>query len=87
MVGVALRRVGRRLPACNPPIRRRPHSVPCVGASGSYNGPYVDLRQGLHPSYRHGINFFDTADIYSLGASEEILGGRFATSLARPGSS
>ena len=23
-----------------------------------------------------GINFFDTADIYSRGQSEEILGGR-----------
>ena len=22
----------------------------------------------------HGVNFFDTADVYSLGAAEEILG-------------
>ena len=27
-----------------------------------------------------GINFFDTADMYSLGASEEVLGRAFATS-------
>ncbi len=27
-----------------------------------------------------GINFFDTANVYSLGASEEILAARCATS-------
>lgn len=30
--------------------------------------------QAIHASLDHGINFFDTADIYGLGHSEELLG-------------
>ena len=31
-----------------------------------------------------GINFFDTADFYSTGASEEILGNFVAANMKRP---
>jgi aryl-alcohol dehydrogenase-like predicted oxidoreductase len=33
-----------------------------------------------------GINFFDTADVYGSGASEEMLGHRYEIRLARYGS-
>jgi aryl-alcohol dehydrogenase-like predicted oxidoreductase len=33
-----------------------------------------DARRMLDLCFEHGLNFFDTADIYSAGASEEILG-------------
>jgi len=39
-----------------------------VGAGGRAERPLI--RQAIEA----GINFFDTADMYSLGASEEILG-------------
>ena len=31
-------------------------------------------RPFIRDAYEHGINFFDTADMYSLGRSEEVLG-------------
>lgn len=34
----------------------------------------ADARRLLDICFEHGLNFFDTADIYSAGASEEILG-------------
>ena len=39
----------------------------------------VGARRGAEPAVRrarleHGINFFDTADMYSRGVSEEVLG-------------
>src|ERR1700680_1519931 len=40
--------------------------------------PWVLEEQESRPFFRRalelGINFFDTADMYSLGASEEVLG-------------
>lgn len=39
---------------------------------GQVDQPGADALVGR--AIEHGINFFDTADIYSLGASEEILG-------------
>lgn len=36
--------------------------------------PEFDARPLLHAAYDAGINFFDTANIYSLGSSETIVG-------------
>jgi aryl-alcohol dehydrogenase (NADP+) len=36
--------------------------------------PEEESRPFIHKALEHGINFFDTADMYSLGASEEVLG-------------
>ena len=36
--------------------------------------PEADGRPFFKRAIEHGINFFDTADVYSLGASEEITG-------------
>ncbi|WP_027483384.1 aldo/keto reductase [Deinococcus pimensis] len=36
--------------------------------------PEDQSRPFIRAALEHGINFFDTADVYSLGASEEILG-------------
>ena len=53
----------------------------CLGCM-SYGSPrwrpwVLDAQQAM-PFFRraieHGINFFDTADMYSLGASEEVTG-------------
>jgi myo-inositol catabolism protein IolS len=33
-----------------------------------------DLVEAVHGALDHGVNFFDTADTYGLGKSEEILG-------------
>ena len=54
----------------------------CLGTMtyGTNNGGewVLDEEAGPAPLLRHalelGINFFDTADMYSLGVSEEILG-------------
>ena len=49
--------------------------------------PWVLERDEALPFFRRavelGINFFDTADIYSLGASEEVTGARSASSASR----
>src|SRR5271155_1533293 len=34
----------------------------------------AESRPFIQRALEHGINFFDTADMYSLGASEEVLG-------------
>ena len=36
----------------------------------------AESRPFIQRALEAGINFFDTADMYSLGASEEILGRR-----------
>jgi aryl-alcohol dehydrogenase-like predicted oxidoreductase len=36
--------------------------------------PEADGRPFVKRALEHGVNFFDTADLYSLGVSEEILG-------------
>ena len=36
--------------------------------------PEADARRIITRALEHGVNFFDTADMYSLGLSEEILG-------------
>src|ERR1044072_4907768 len=42
-----------------------------------------ESRAFIHRALEHGINFFDTADIYSFGRSEEIL-GRALQDFSRP---
>ena len=44
--------------------------------------PAEQSREFVKRAFEHGVNFFDTADVYSLGASEEIL-GRTLKELAR----
>lgn len=36
--------------------------------------PEAEGRRAFRRALEHGINFFDTADMYSVGVSEEILG-------------
>lgn len=42
------------------------------GATGSTNG--ADAARQIDLCIEHGVNFFDTADVYAAGRSEEILG-------------
>ena len=42
------------------------------GATGSTNG--ADAARQIDLCIDHGVNFFDTADVYAAGRSEEILG-------------
>jgi aryl-alcohol dehydrogenase-like predicted oxidoreductase len=42
------------------------------GATGATNG--AQAARQIDQSIEHGINFFDTADVYAAGRSEEILG-------------
>ena len=42
------------------------------GATGSTNG--ADASRQIDLCIDHGVNFFDTADVYAAGRSEEILG-------------
>lgn len=39
----------------------------------------------IHAALDKGINFVDTADMYSAGESEEIVGTALLGGLARPG--
>ncbi len=52
-------------------------SVHCLGAMmfGSVGNPdHDDCVRIIHAALDHGINFVDTADMYSAGESEEIVG-------------
>jgi aryl-alcohol dehydrogenase-like predicted oxidoreductase len=50
----------------------------CMSYGSSKWRPWVldepEARHFFRASIEHGINFFDTADMYSLGASEEVTG-------------
>ena len=50
----------------------------CMSYGSSKWRPWVLEEQAAMPFFRKaveaGINFFDTADVYSLGASEEVTG-------------
>ena len=48
--------------------------------------PEAEGRRFFRRALEHGINFFDTADMYSLGVSEEVLGACHQRyDAARPG--
>jgi aryl-alcohol dehydrogenase-like predicted oxidoreductase len=52
-------------------------STHCLGAMmfGSVGNPdHDDCVRIIHAAFDHGINFVDTADMYSAGESEEIVG-------------
>ena len=52
-------------------------SVHCLGAMmfGEIGNPDPeDCARIVHTALEHGINFIDTADMYSNGQSEEIVG-------------
>jgi aryl-alcohol dehydrogenase-like predicted oxidoreductase len=52
-------------------------SVYCLGAMmfGAWGNPdHVDCVRIIHRALDEGINFLDTADVYSAGESEEIVG-------------
>jgi aryl-alcohol dehydrogenase-like predicted oxidoreductase len=55
--------------------------VSVIGLGGNTFGRYVDAKgtaRLIHRAIDLGINFFDTADIYSLGVSEEHVGKALA---------
>ena len=43
-------------------------------SSGALGARREDSQLFIRRAWELGINFFDTADMYSLGASEEVLG-------------
>src|SRR6476619_7778882 len=55
----------------------------CMSYGSSKWRPWVLNEDAARPFFRQaldrGINFFDTADMYSLGASEEITGRALRT--------
>ena len=56
-------------------------SVHCLGAMmfGAIGNPdHEDCARILHTALDHGVNFVDTADMYSKGESEEIVGKALA---------
>lgn len=56
-------------------------SVHCLGAMmfGAIGNPdHADCARILHTALDHGINFVDTADMYSAGESEQIVGKALA---------
>ncbi|WP_068923204.1 aldo/keto reductase [Planobispora rosea] len=56
-------------------------SVHCLGAMmfGAVGNPdHDDCARIIHHALHHGINFIDTADMYSAGESEEIVGKALA---------
>ncbi len=52
----------------------------CWGLGGKAYGPINEdeSKQTLIYAYEHGVNFFDTADIYGFGRSEELIGEMLA---------
>src|SRR5260370_36771819 len=57
----------------------------CLGAmmfGGGGNADHEDCARIIHAALDAGINFVDTADVYSAGESEEIVGEALA---GRPG--
>src|SRR3974377_545866 len=62
-------------------------SLGCIGYGSPSWRPWVLDEAASRPFFRwaveHGINFFDTADMYSLGVSEEVT-GRALKEFARP---
>jgi len=64
-------------------------SVGCMsfGESDSFHSewtlPYEESEKLVKRALEHGINFFDTANIYAEGTSEEILGRAIKNNIAR----
>jgi len=57
-----------------------PIGLGCMGLSAFY-GPPVDQAAGiklLHEAIENGVNHFDTAEMYGMGANEKLLGEAFA---------
>jgi len=48
----------------------------CWAIGGTGYGPVKDEEslEALEIAWEHGVNFFDTADVYGLGHSEDVLG-------------
>jgi aryl-alcohol dehydrogenase-like predicted oxidoreductase len=53
----------------------------CAAIGGYDYGPVDDAESiaSIHEAVDSGINFFDTADVYGLGRSEEVLGQALST--------
>lgn len=52
-------------------------STSILGLGCTNFGPYLDQHEAsavVHAALDHGVTYFDTADIYGLGTSEEMLG-------------
>nr|WP_272875261.1 aldo/keto reductase [Bhargavaea massiliensis] len=45
-----------------------------MGGHGWGDVSEINLENAVHTAIEHGVNFFDTADTYGLGKSEEVLG-------------
>ena len=65
-------------------------SVHCLGAMmfGSVGNPdHDDCARIIHAALDHGINCVDTADMYSAGESEQIVGKALRRTRSWPGAS
>lgn len=58
--------------------------VPGKGHQGDWTLPIEDVRPIFKAAMDHGLFFFDCADIYGVGASEEVVGRILRESFARP---
>ena len=58
--------------------------VPGKGHQGDWTLPIEDARPIFKAAMDHGLFFFDCADIYGVGASEEVVGRILRESFARP---
>ncbi len=58
--------------------------VPGKGHQGDWTLPIEDARPIFKAAMDHGLFYFDCADIYGVGASEEVVGRILRESFARP---
>ena len=58
--------------------------VPGKGHQGDWTLPVEDARPIFKAAMDHGLFYFDCADIYGVGASEEVVGRILRESFARP---
>lgn len=58
--------------------------VPGKGHQGDWTLPIEDARPIFKAAMDHGLFYFDCADIYGVGASEEVVGQILRESFARP---
>ena len=58
--------------------------IPGKGHQGDWTLPIEDARPIFKAAMDHGLFYFDCADVYGLGASEEVVGRILRESFSRP---